>query len=188
MVSRSQCALALAMMLEVGFAPRTRAQNPHHWSADATIGDGVGRGGEYFNNDRGAAHLGVAERMLQAKRLAVYVAAGYDWLGLGVGGDAVCVISSRGGCRPRYPDIRGPSVTTGVLVAPWTRVEARVGVGGAAYPVDDTRFGAAVGQFDAAVFPVDHLGVVLGARFTVVPRYRHDRLTMNPVLLGLRVR
>lgn len=66
-----------------------------------------------------------------------------------------------------------------------------LGVGGAAYSVNDTRVGAAVGEFDVAVFLVDHLGVILGARsavIPVIPRYRHDRLTMVPVLFGLRLR
>jgi hypothetical protein len=54
--------------------------------------------------------------------------------------------------------------------------------------VDGTRVGAVVGQLDAAVFPTAHIGLVLGPRFVVIPRYRRDRLTMIPALFGLRVR
>lgn len=188
MVRWSRFANGLAVTVVLGFAHQGSAQIVHPWSADASIGGGVGKGGEYFNNDRIAAHLGIDERVVRHGKLGVYVGAGYDWLDLEVGGDAICVFSSRGGCRPRYPEIRGPSVSMGVLVAPWTRFESRVGLGGAAYSVDDTRVGAAFGQLDAAIFPVTHVGVTLGTGVVVIPRYRHDRLTMVPVLLGLRVR
>jgi hypothetical protein len=52
----------------------------------------------------------------------------------------------------------------------------------------DATMGGMVGQLDAGVFPATHFGVVLGARILVIPRYRHDRLTMIPVLFGLRIR
>jgi hypothetical protein len=48
--------------------------------------------------------------------------------------------------------------------------------------------GAAIGQLDVAAFPAAHLGLILSGRFVAIPRYRHDRLTMVPVLVGLRVR
>jgi hypothetical protein len=127
-----------------------------------------------------------------ARPLRTYVEVAYDWLGrfglLGANSDLVCVVDRPGGgCEPPYPDVTGPSVSIGLLYAPITRVETRLGVGGAAYSIDGTRVGAAVGQLDAAVFPTVHLGLILGARFAVIPRYRQDRLTMIPVFVGLRV-
>jgi len=32
------------------------------------------------------------------------------------------------------------------------------------------------------------LGLILSARLAVIPQYRHERLTVVPVLLGVRVR
>ena len=187
MVTSSRFSIALAVAISLGVAHRATAQTPNHWSADAAIGSGTGHGGEYFDDGRVAAHLAVAKRLLERGKLAVSLEAGYDWLGLGAV-KLVCPLNARGDCRRRFPDIAGPSASTGVLFAPWTRVEARAGVGGAAYSVDGTRVGAAIGQLDAAVFPAAHIGVVLGARFVVIPQYRHDRLTMIPVLFGLRFR
>jgi hypothetical protein len=188
MFSLSRFSRVLAVTLGIGFSHQSSAQSAHPWSADATIGGGIGRGGEFFNNDRPAAHLAVTDRLLQRGKVAVYAEAGYDWLDLEVGGDAICVFNSRGGCRPRYPEIAGPSISIGALVAPWSRVETRVGLGGAAYSVNDTRVGAVVCHLDAAAYPATHLGLIFGAGFVVVPRYRHDRLTMIPVLFGLRLR
>jgi len=37
-------------------------------------------------------------------------------------------------------------------------------------------------------FPATHLGLILSARLAVIPQYRHERLTVVPVLLGVRVR
>jgi hypothetical protein len=179
-------------MVGVG-APRfASAQATHHWSSDVTVGGARVEGGEFFNNGKAAAHLSLADRVLQRDRFATYVEVAYDWLGrfglLGANSDLVCVVDRPGGgCEPPYPDVTGPSVSIGLLYAPITRVETRLGVGGAAYSIDGTRVGAAVGQLDAAVFPTVHLGLILGARFAVIPRYRQDRLTMIPVFVGLRV-
>lgn len=177
-----------ATILAAGFTPGAGAQVPHRWNADGAIGVGTGKGGEYRDNDRGAARLAITGRVVQRGRLAVYAEAGYDWLGLSIGGTRVCVVASGGGCRPPYPDIAGPSASAGVLLAPTTRLELRAGLGGAAYAVDGTRLGAAIGQLDLAGFPAEHIGWIVGARLVEIPRYRHDRLTMVPVLLGLRVR
>lgn len=193
MFSWCRLTLVLAFTLEVGSSPFAAAQVDHRWSTDATFGGATVKSGDFFNNGRAAAHLSVADRMLQRGRFATYAEVGYDWFGrfglLGADPDLTCVVNTAGGgCEPPFPDVTGPSASIGLVYAPVTRVETRVGVGGAAYSVDGTRVGAAVGQLDAAVFPADHLGLILGARFAVIPRYRHDRLTMIPVLLGLRVR
>lgn len=190
----SWCRLTLVLgFIGVGSPHSASAQVAHRWSFDATVGGATVKGREFFNNGRAAAHLSVADRVLQRGRLATYAEAGYDWFGrfglLGSNPDLVCVVDSpSGGCKPPYPDVAGPSASVGLLYAPLTRVETRVGVGGAAYSVDGTRVGAVIGQLDAAVFPAARLGLVLGARFVVIPRYRHDRLTLVPVLVGLRVR
>lgn len=186
-------ALVLAFTLGVGTSRDVRAQLPDRWSADAAFGAAIVKSGEFFNNSRAAARLSVADRLVQRGRLAIYAEAGYDWLFvyglLGGNPDLVCVVrSSGGGCEPPYPDIAGPSASIGLLYAPVTRVETRVGVGGAAYSVNGTRVGAAVGNLDAAVFPSTHVGLTFAARFAVIPAYRHDRLTIIPLLFGLRVR
>ncbi|HEY2375579.1 MAG TPA: hypothetical protein VGH98_06350 [Gemmatimonadaceae bacterium] len=157
MVSWSRFSLALAVTIGGGVAHRSSAQTAHLWSADATIGDGTGHGGEYFDDGRIVAHLALGKFLVKRGKLAVYAEAGYEWLGLGAV-YLTCPLNSSGGCRPHYPSIAGPSASTGVLFAPWTRLEARAGVGGAAYSVDGTRVGAVVGQLDAAVFPQPILG------------------------------
>ena len=185
--------LVLAFTLGIGSPRDASGQVEHRWSTDVTVGGATVNSGEYLNEiGKAAAHLALADRVLQRGRFAAYAEAGYDWLGkfgpIGGNPDLLCIADRPGGrCRPDFPDVTGPSASIGLLYAPVTRVEIRIGVGGGAYSVDSTRVGAAVGQLDAAVFPGAHLGLILGARFAVIPRYRHDRLTMVPVLLGLRV-
>jgi hypothetical protein len=187
--------LRLVLTFTLGVAPShyAGAQVAHGWSADAAVGEATVRSSEFLNIGHATAHLSVAQRVVQRGQLAMYAEVSYDWLGrvgpLGANPDLVCVLDRPGaGCRPPYPNVTGPRASIGALYAPFTRVETRVGVGGAAYSVDGTRVGAAVGQLDAAVFPADRLGLTLGVRFAVIPGYRHDRLTMIPVLLGLRLR
>jgi hypothetical protein len=194
MVTSSRLTLVLAFTLGFGWSRDASAQLEHHWSSDVSVGVATVNSGEFLNDlGKAVAHLAIADRVLQRGRFAAYAEAGYDWLGefwiIGTNPDLECEIRpGASGCAPPYPDVTGPSVSIGMLYAPFTRVETRVGVGGAAYSVGGTVVGAAVGQLDAAVFPAAGLGLTLGTRFAVVPGYRHDRLTMAPVLLGLRVR
>ena len=187
-------ALVLGFALGVGLPHYARAQAEHRWNSDVTIGGAIVEGGKFFNNPgKAVAHLSIANRVLQRGRFATYLEAGYDWFGafglVGADPDVTCVGDHpAGGCAPPYPNVAGPSASVGLLFAPVPRVETRVGVGGAAYSVDGTRVGAAIGQLDAALVSAAHFGLVLGARFAVIPGYRHDRLTLLPLLIGLRVR
>lgn len=191
MFSWCRLTLVLGFTLAVATPRSAGAQVAHRWSSDVAVGGAIVNGGDFFNNGRAAARLSVADRVLQRGRFAAYTEIGYDWFGqfglLGGNPDLVCVGSPGGGCAPPYPGVAGPSASVGLLYAV-TRVETRVGVGGAAYSVDGTRVGAAIGQLDAAVSAATHLGLVLGARCAVIPRYRHDRLTLLPLLIGVRVR
>lgn len=188
MLSLIRCAfLALAAVLTICPAP-SFAQAARAVGLEAMAGAGSGHGGEFFDTGFPAAHLGVTVRVRQRGSMAVYGEGGYDWLGLGMGHKAVCIPSSRGGCKPAYPDMAGPTGSLGVLLVPSRRIETRVGVGAAAYSVDGTRVGAVIGQLNAAWFVTPHIGLVVGGRAAVVPGYRHDLLSAIPVLLGLRLR
>jgi len=185
--------VVLGFTLAFGSARYASAQAVHRWNSDVTVGGAIVEGGDFFSTGKAAAHLSLAGRVLQWNRFASYVEAGYDWLGrfglLGANPDLTCIADRQGsGCKADYPDVTGPSASIGLLYAPSSRVETRVGVGGAAYSIDGTHVGAAVGQLDAAVFPTPYVGVILGARFAMIPRYRHERLTMIPLLFGLRAR
>lgn len=191
----SWCRLPLALGFALGIASSDSAgaQGTRTWSAEFTVGAATVQGEKFLNNGRAAARLSVADRLSQWGRVAAYAEAGYDWLGrfglLGADPDLTCLLKVPGaGCAPPFPDVTGPSGSIGLLYTPTARVETRVGVGGAAYSVSGTRVGAAVGQLDAALLPAAHVGLVLGARYAVIPRYRHDRLTVVPVLVGLRLR
>ena len=186
MLGRTGC-FSLLLVATLVTARDSGAQTPQGWSADAAIGAGTGHSRDYFDEGRTAARLAAAKRVLLRDKLAVYFEAGYDWLGF-LEVPLACPLSSDGGCRPRFPSIAGPSVSTGLVFAPWSRLEARAGIGGGAYSVDGTLVGSAVGQFDVAAFPAAHIGLVLGTRFIVVPRYRRDRITIIPFMVGLRVR
>ena len=176
----------LAFTLSVGSSSLASAQAEYRWSADGTVGAATVNSGEFLNDvGKAVAHLAVGDRVMQRGPFAAYAEVGYDWLGkfflIGANSDLICVVDRPGGgCRPDFPNVSGPTVSMGLLYAPFPRVETRLGVGGAAYSVAGSRVGAAV--------PATNVGLILGARFAVIPGFRHDRLTMVPVLLGLRVR
>lgn len=190
---RQVLALVVGVALGVAAPRHAAAQREYRWSGDATVGGAAVSSGEFLNNSRAAAHLALAGRVLGRGQFAMYAEAGYDWFGrfglLGANPDLVCIKDSPGGgCRPSFPDVAGLSASIGLVYAPFAHLETRVGVGGAAYSLDGTRVGAALGQLDVAAFPVAHIGFVLSGRFAVIPNYRQDHLTMRPVLFGLRVR
>jgi hypothetical protein len=193
MVSWCRLTLALEFTLALAWPHPANAQAAHGWSSDVNVGGAIVEGGRFYNIGKAAAHVSLADRVLQRGRVATYVEAAYDWLGrfgpLDANSDLTCIVDRQGGgCRPDYPNVIGPSASIGLLYGPSPRVETRVGMGGAAYSVDGTRVGAVVGNLDAAFFPAAHFGLILGARFAMIPRYRHDFLTTIPMLFGLRVR
>lgn len=191
MSRRSRIALALGLGLAGGSTHAAGAQAFYRWSADVTVGGAIVSGGDFFNNGRATAHVSVIDRMVKRGDLAVYLEAGYDWFGvfglLGADPDRTCIVTSSGMCEPPYPEVSGPSASIGLSFAPAKRVETRLGIGGAAYSVNGTAVGAEIGQLDATVVAAAHIGVVFGTRLAVIPRYRHDRLTLVPLLVGIRV-
>ncbi|MHB1096415.1 MAG: hypothetical protein ACYC3F_09585 [Gemmatimonadaceae bacterium] len=57
------------------------------------------------------------------------------------------------------------------MLRPTPRVELRAGVGGGAFQASEgPRVGGIVGQADASVRASDHIGVLLGTRYVVLPR------------------
>jgi hypothetical protein len=191
----SCCRWTFVVGFTLGFAlPHyATAQVEHPLSVDGAVGIAHVSSSEFLTVGDAVGHIAIADRVLQRGRFAAYAEASYDWLGqfflIGADPDLTCIgVRPGGGCLPHFPGATGASASIGLLFAPSARVETRVGVGGAAYSIDGTQVGAAVGHFDAALFPSAQLGLFLGAQVTVVPRYRHDRLTMVPVLFGLRAR
>ena len=193
MVGWCRFTLVLGCAVGIGPARSVNAQVEHRWSTDAAVGGASAKGGDFLSTGRAAADVSLAGQLVRHSRFAIYAEAGYQWFGqfglLGADPDLTCVLSPRsGGCKPHFPDVTGPIASIGLVYAPSARVESRVGLGGAAYSVDGTRVGATIAQLDATVFPAAHVGLLLTGQFVTIPRYRHDRLTMVPVLVGLRVR
>jgi len=177
-------AITLALVPE-----RSDAQARTSVAVDATVGGGRGKGGEYWDREIGGARLAASVRRWRSPRFALFGELSMDWLAITMGHDLVCYPSSRGGCMDPYPALSGPAAIIGVATRNSDRgLEARLGVGGGAYVADGTRVGATVSQLDATFFPLVHAGVVLGARWIVVPRYRSDKLSMLTWSFGLRLR
>jgi hypothetical protein len=186
---RAFICFALALVATVPFAGhRVDAQNPTSYAADAALGGGIGKGGAFFPRDLIGAELGFSIRRWQSSQLGSFGEVSMDWFGVGPH-DALCLVGPGGRCLDAYPSVAGPAVVIG-LIARRTdqRLEMRMGFGGAAYVVDGPRVGAAISQIDAAAFPAAHLGLVAGARWIVIPRYRGNRLSVLPWTLGIRVR
>jgi hypothetical protein len=170
-------------------AERVPAQARTSAAVDATVGIGVGKGGEYIDRAIAGGRLAASLRRWQTPHTGVFGELSMDWLAVSMGHDLVCGPSPRGGCVTPYPELSGPAATVGVVTGRTDgRFEARLGAGGGAYGADGTRVGAVVSQLDASVFPVSHVGLIAGARWIVVPRYRSDKLSMVTCAFGLRLR
>jgi len=168
----------------------TEAQTRTSVALDAAVGSGRGKGGEFVDRQLVGARLGVSVRRWQTSRWGVFIEGSMDGLDLTTGHKLSCLLNSRGGCVPWFPDFAGPTLVGGLAFARADRrFELRTGLGGASYTAaDGPRIGAFVGQIDAAAFPVTHVGLVFGARWVAIPRYRGDRLGVLPWTLGLRIR
>lgn len=165
------------------------AQSKPSFAVDATTGGGRGNGGEFFDRRIGGVRLAVSVSGSRDAKLGPYVEIAQDWLALGMGHKAICYESPRGGCIQPFPELRGPELILGGLLRPTPRVELRAGGGGGAFQLSEgPRVRGVVGQADASVRVSDHIGVLLGTRYVVLPRYLGDRLWTMPWAFGLRLR
>lgn len=153
---------------------------------DAGFGFSYGHGGEFHNRDVGNARLALGIR--GDSRFSPYADLAMDWIAISKGDDLLCAPNPRGGCKSDFPEFSGPSLSGGVIARPRKWVELRGGIGIAAYAAGGSRVGAALSSVDGALFPLDRLGVVVGTRLIIVPRYHHDRLWSNPWMVGVRIR
>ena len=162
-------------------------------SIDATVGAGFGKGGEFYDRHLQGARIAASLRRSSLTRFGFFGELAIDALSLTSDHLTVCYPNPRGaGCLDSYPELWGATVTGGLTAQPTDRIEARLGVGGGAFIADPTgrgtRVGAVLSQADVTLFPIPHLGVIAGARWIVVPRYRSDRLSILPWAIGLRLR
>lgn len=164
------------------------AQGRTTLAVDATLGAGFGKGGEFYDRQLTGARVAVSVRRSSRTRVGFFGDLAIDALSIASAHAAVCYPSTRGGCLDSYPELFGSTVAVGLITQTTDRIEARLGVGGGTFIADGTRVGAAVTQADVSFFPVSHLGVIAGARWIVVPRYREDRLSVLPWSIGLRFR
>lgn len=166
----------------------SHAQSKYSFAVDASANPSEAKGGEYKNDFvtsvRGAASL---TRTMNA-RISMFAEVAVDPASA-TNTDKDCIPSSRGGCAPPYPAFTSASALLGVVSGrerSW--FEVRAGVGGGVVSHDGTQVGAVVSQADLGLFPVRHLGLVLGWRATIIPRFQGDRLTIRSALVGLRLR
>lgn len=122
-------------------------------AVDATLGAGFGKGGEFFDRNLTGGRIAASVRRSGPTARGFFGELALDALSLSSGHFAICYSSPRAPCSGPYPELWGPTITGGLIAQPSDRFEARVGVGVGAYVADGTRVGAALSQFDVAVFP-----------------------------------
>lgn len=165
------------------------AQATQSFAVDATIGNGRANGGEFRDRHIGGVRLAASVSGSRDAKLSPYAEIARDWLALGMGHILICYESTRGGCIQPYPELRGMELIVGGLLRPTPRIELRAGVGGGAFHASEgPQVGGIVVQADGTVRASDHIGVLLGTRYVVLPRYIGDRLWTMPWAFGLRVR
>ncbi len=181
--------LALAGMILI--PPGVSAQKPSPFSFDGAIGLASGHGGEFDDRRLLMLRLAASARYWMTPEWGAYAELGIEGEGQYYGSYLVCTISSRGGCLQSFPRVSGPSLTLGAVSSSREGnrgLEARTGLGIAAYTVEHTRLGAGAASADLAAFFAPHVAVAGQARLLVIPRYRHDKLTVLGVTVGLRIR
>jgi hypothetical protein len=186
-----QCMVGGTLTCGSLLASRAEAQSRIDISLDGSIGFAASSGGEFVDRGLGNARLaiGIRDPFWETDRGSVGLDAevSYDWFGLG-GHDAICTLDPRGGCIPSFPTIGGTAALFGMSLESEGTIQARLLAGPAAYSLNGTRVGAMAGNLDVAWFPVWNLGLVLGGRETLIPRYRHDALSLLGWTLGIRLR
>jgi hypothetical protein len=156
---------------------------------DATVGAAQGRGGEFTDRETMGGRVSLIVSRSAATRLSLFGEVSMDVLGVAMGHTAVCIPNPRGGCLDSFPELSGPAALVGVSTESWNRrLQWRVGVGGGAYAKEKTRVGALISHVDGAILPTSHVGMVLGARWVVIPRFQSDRLSLLQWSFGVRIR
>lgn len=168
---------------------RADGQSRTSLAFDATLARAKGSGGEFSNRELMGGRIALSVSRSRATNLAFFGELSMDVLYEGMGTAAICRPSSRGGCLGDFPELSGPAAVIGVSTESSDQVmQLRLGFGGGAYAKEKTRVGALVSQMDGAIFPTSHLGMVLGARWVAVPRFRSDRLSLLQWSFGVRIR
>ncbi|MEQ1692574.1 MAG: hypothetical protein ABMA00_14895 [Gemmatimonas sp.] len=181
-------ASALAIALGVFTPALVTAQRLHTVAVDATVGSATGRGGDFKDPWMVGARLAASVRFGRGTHLRYFAELATDGLALAKADLPYCSLSSRGGCQRTYPEFTGTTAVVGLVNTRTDDVELRAGLGAGTYRASGTRVGAVLAQLDVTGFFTSHVGVVVGARQVVVPRYRRDKLTIRPWMLGVRVR
>jgi hypothetical protein len=91
------------------------AQTTRTAALDATIGAGVGHGGEFLDRQLLGARVAASLRWSRPTRFALFGEVAIDALSLSSGHYAVCYVNPRGGCLDAYPQLIGATITAGLL-------------------------------------------------------------------------
>jgi hypothetical protein len=158
------------------------------FAVDGSVNVGAGKGGEFKNDDLASWRVGASLSRGITKKVGMFGELAVDPTSLITGDKLNCVPSSRGGCAPAFPKFSSASLLLGAMSSRDRWFEVRGGVGGAVLASDHTYVGGIVSQADVGLFPLRHMGLVLGWRAIIVPKFRHDRLTLGSAVVGVRIR
>jgi hypothetical protein len=195
-------AAALVACLVLPAAVGAQKRTTH--AADLAIGSAIGNGGPFDYRHMSNARLGVSRRTGRDSAVALFFEGS-----LNATMHSICGPTGR--CVGDYPELVGLGMLIGGLLAPRRNVEFRFGLGGTIYTVTNSPNGrqcasidptcgtistggtlAFTAVSDVAIFPVKHLGFVVGRQYVIMPGYRvfgdPHTLWMAPLTFGVRVR
>lgn len=185
-----RCVLGTFVMLATLFATRAvYAQAGVVWAIDGSVGFSQAEGDAFVNRGDLVERFALSARRSLRHGIGLNAELGYEWTGVVIGGDAICIlVSPQGGCKPDFPPIGGPSGLVGLSVDAGAIAELRIGTGMAAYNVGNTRLGAPIAAIDLATTPHSWFGVLIRTHAFMLPNYRNDRVWGTTWQLGLRLR
>lgn len=153
-----------------------------------TGGNATGRGGDYGDRVQPMVQLRASVRLLRRAHVAAVV--GVEWEGHPVFQALYlnCATRPDGSCIPTYPWLNGVNASIGVIATPHARIELGAGLGPGSYTDGRRRVGAFAAHVEAAAFPLQHIGLMVGVRRVVLPAYVGNTLSLSSTVFGLRLR
>lgn len=169
---------------------RALAQERATFALQLGRGWGDGSGGDFVASHSEGVEVGISLRVPTfARKLAGVAQVEFDGRSDNQNSIRICSISATSSsCVSTFPHFAGSSLAGGIMFTPHPRIELRAVAGPGLYAANNGTVLGIMGGVDAAVFPLNWLGVAGGWKHVVIPDYLGQRLQVARGFVGVRVR
>lgn len=177
----------IVLLLAATLAPPAIAQHPPSFFMEASVGVGLGSGGDYEERAGHAADLMLGMRL---RETAAGTVVGAVTVGLNgaMASDLVCRIRAGGECAPAFPLLLSAGALAGLERRSGHSAAARVLAGPAYYSaVDGGEAFGLQGRVDVASPPLLRTALVASLRSILLPSLDGETLRVTALGVGLRI-